>query len=181
MLTDHTYHVHSSLEQGDNASATSRTWAVRISADHHRFCPEPSRRYALKMFTESVQVVSETFANQSCVPHLPLTTCAHDRALLASKSGLGQEKLNENADFTVHHLLSVCSYLPKEQDWLKIKPFFKRLYVDQRQTLDAVIEEFYHGLNFRASKQMFQKRVAQWGYGRNLKQNEVEHSLGLLA
>lgn len=67
------------------------------------------------------------------------------------------------------------------QDWQRIRKVFKRLYVDEDKALSEVISELKLNYGFEASAQTFKKRIARWGFDKNLKQHEVEHILGIQA
>lgn len=78
---------------------------------------------------------------------------------------------------------AVCAYNypPRRSDWYRIKPVFVQLYGDKDKTLLEIKEELQFEHGFRASVNMLKKHVALWGLGRNLRQNEVEHILGIHA
>lgn len=68
---------------------------------------------------------------------------------------------------------------PTEEDWRKIKSIFTRLYQNDEKKLKEVILELKQKHGFRATLSMCKKRITAWGLGRNLKQQEVEHILGI--
>jgi hypothetical protein len=70
---------------------------------------------------------------------------------------------------------------PKDQDWQRIKPIFKKLYLDNDEKLEDIMTHLHQEYYFRASAQMYKKRIKLWGFEKNLKQHEVEHILGILA
>ena len=68
-----------------------------------------------------------------------------------------------------------------DRDWQRIRSEFKRLYLDEDKALNDVINELRVKHNFKATTQVFKKQIARWGFDKNLKQNEVEHILGIQA
>jgi uncharacterized LabA/DUF88 family protein len=65
-----------------------------------------------------------------------------------------------------------------EAEWRRIKPIFEQLYMQDDLSLKEVILELRQKHAFKASEQMYKKRIKRWGLGKNLKQHEVEHILG---
>lgn len=70
---------------------------------------------------------------------------------------------------------------PTKADWRRIKPIFVRLYFHEEKHLKDVVNELEQKHWFRASENMFKKRINAWSLDRRLKQHEVERILGILA
>lgn len=69
---------------------------------------------------------------------------------------------------------------PTKVDWHKIRPTLTRLYLDDKRTLKEVISELEQKHDFRATDNMYKKRINASRLDRKLKQHEVEHVLGIL-
>ena len=66
-------------------------------------------------------------------------------------------------------------------EWWRIRPIFEHLHLDEDKTLKEIMTELRLNHAFRATEQMFKKRIRRWGLDKNLKQHEVEHILGIEA
>jgi len=68
---------------------------------------------------------------------------------------------------------------PTDEDWRRVKSIFTRLYLDDKKMLRDVISELEQKHGFRATVNMYEKRIHAWGLDRKLKQHEVEKILGI--
>ncbi|KAK0108066.1 hypothetical protein ONS95_002888 [Cadophora gregata] len=59
----------------------------------------------------------------------------------------------------------------KEQ-WPELKPFIRRLYLDENMTRQAVTKHIAEVYNFRLTKRQFNRKISEWGFEKNTKKAE---------